>query len=581
MVTHVDVLASPVESSPPPFLPTTHTMVTRLRDGIRKPNPKYANLVFSQVSEIEPTSFREANKSDQWRQAMLTEVQALHHNHTWDLVPPSPHRHALPCKWVFRIKRRSDGSIERYKARLVANGFHQQYGIDYLETFSPVVKHVIVRIILSLVFSRQWPIRQLDVTNAFLHGYLSEEVYMRQPRGFEDPKFPHHVCRLRKSLYGLKQSPRAWFSHFSEFLIHSSFTASKADPSLFIFHKDYNFLFLLIYVDDIIVTGNALSQVNALLQSLNRQFAMKDLGDLHYFLGIEVQRTPDMLCLNQAKYSADLLKMATLHEANPCLTPVATGSQLSSLHGSPLSDPTEYRSLVGALQYLTITRPDISFAVNQVCQFMHQPTDIHWKAVKHILRYVLGTFHDGLVFRPGDSSMIAFSDADYAGNPDDCHSTGGYCIFFGSNLVSWSSKKQPTISRSSTESEYRQLALTAMELSWIQQLLQELHVSLPSPPLLWCDNTSSIALASNPIFHARTKHIAVNYHYVRELVLAGSLHVRYVSTHSQLANIFTKGLPLPRFAFLKSKLLHSSHISLQGDNRDGDKSAHNQALQYL
>ncbi|CAL2259385.1 unnamed protein product [Prunus armeniaca] len=345
MVTHVDVLASPVESSPPPSLPTTHTM----------------------VSEIEPTSFREANKSDHWRQAMLTEVQALHHNHTWDLVPPYPHRHALPCKWVFRIKRRSDGSIERYKARLVANGFHQQYGIDYLETFSPVVKHVTVRIILSLAFSRQWPIRQLDVTNAFLHGYLSEEVYMRQPRGFEDPKFPHHVCRLRKSLYGLKQSPRAWFSRFSEFLIHSGFTASKVDPSLFIFHKDDNFLFLLIYVDDIIVTGNALSQVNALLQSLNRQFAMKDLGDLHYFLGIEVQRTPDMLCLNQAKYVVDLLKRATLHKANPCLTPVATGSQLSSLHGSPLSDPTEYRSLVGALQYLTITHPDISFAVNQVC----------------------------------------------------------------------------------------------------------------------------------------------------------------------------------------------------------------------
>ncbi|CAL8085961.1 unnamed protein product [Prunus armeniaca] len=316
-VTHVDVPASPVESSPPPFLPTTHTMVTHLRDGIRKPNPKYANLVFSQVSEIEPTLFQEANKSDQWRQAMLTKVQALHHNHTWDLVPPSPHRHALPCKWVFRIKCRSDGSIER-----------------------PVVKHVTVRIILSLAFSRQWPIRLLDVTNAFLHGYLSEEVYMRQPRGFEDPKFPHHVCRLRKSLYGLKQSPRARFSRFSEFLIHSGFTASKADPSLFIFHKDDNFLFLLIYVDDIIVTGNALSQVNALLQSLNRQFAMKDLGDLHFFLGIEVQRTPDMLCLNQAKYAADLLKRATSHEANPCLTPVATGSQLSSLHGSPLSDPT-------------------------------------------------------------------------------------------------------------------------------------------------------------------------------------------------------------------------------------------------
>ncbi|CAL9031012.1 unnamed protein product [Prunus brigantina] len=212
---------------------------------------------------------------------------------------------------------------------------------------------------------------------------------------------------------------------------------------------------------------------------------------------------------------------------------------------------------------------------------MHQLTNIHWKAVKCILRYVLGTSHDGLVFHHGDSSVIAFSDADYAGNPDDCRSTGGYCIFFGSNLVSWSSKKQPTVSRSSTEYEYFQLALTDMELSWIQQLLQELHVSLPSPSLLWCNNSSSIALASNPIFHAGTKHIDVDYHYVRELVLAGSLHVHYVSTHTQMPDIFTKGLPLPQFAYRKSKLLRSSHINLQGDNRDDAKFAQDQALQSL
>ncbi|BBN67227.1 transposable element gene [Prunus dulcis] len=181
--------------------------------------------------------------------------------------------------------------------------------------------------------------------------------------------------------------------------------------------------------------------VQALLKSLSRQFAKKDLRVLHYFLGIEVKFTSDLLCLTQAKYVAYLLKGATLHEANPCLTPVATGSQLSSLHGSSLSDPTQYHSLVGVLQYLTLIHLDISFAVNQVCQFMHQPTGIHWKAVKHILRYVLGTSHDGLVFRPGDSSMIAFSYANYDGNPDDCRFTGGYCIFFCSILITWSSKK--------------------------------------------------------------------------------------------------------------------------------------------
>ncbi|KAI5328385.1 hypothetical protein L3X38_027782 [Prunus dulcis] len=356
------------------------------------------------VYEIEPTSFQEANKSDQWRQ---------------------------------------HGSIERFKAHLVANGFHQQYDIDYLETFRPVVKHVIVCIILSLAFSRQWSIRQLDATNAFLHGYLSEEVYMCQPRSFENPKFPHHVCRLWRSLYGLKQSPRAWFFRFSAFLIHSGFMASKADPSLFIFRKDGNFLFLLIYVNDIIIIGNALSQVQALLKSLNRQFAKKDLRVLHYFLGIEVKFTSDLLCLTQAKYVAYLLKGATLHEANPCLTPVATGSQLSSLHGSSLSDPTQYHSLVGMLQYLTLIHLDISFAVNQVCQFMHQPTGIHWKAVKHILRYVLGTSHDGLVFHPGDSSMIAFSYANYDGNPDDCRFTGDIVFSFAQSLSRGAPRSSP------------------------------------------------------------------------------------------------------------------------------------------
>ncbi|CAL9020273.1 unnamed protein product [Prunus brigantina] len=542
-------------------------MLTRLKTGTRKPNPRYALISFSQDLDREPHNFREANQSHSWRSAMNVEFQALQKASTWDLVPPSQATHILPCKWVYRIKRKSDGSLERFKARLVANGFLQKEGINYTETFCPVVKHVTIRIVLSLVVSQDWPIRQLDVQNAFLHGHLTEEVYMRQPKGFEDPSRPHHVCRLRKSLYGLKQAPRAWFHQFSEFLLQHGFVGSQADHSLFIYNSHGVYILLLIYVDDILITGNQSNKVQSLITSLSKAFAMKDLGPLSYFLGIEVTRMPTGLHLSQNKYTCDLLIRAHLQDSKPCATPVASGSQLSVMDGIPLSDPHEYRSVVGALQYLTVTRPDITYAVNQVCQHMHQPTTVHWIAVKRILRYLKGSSTDGLFFAQGNTTLVAYSDSDYAGNPDTRRSTGGFCMFLGPNLVSWSSKKQRTVARSSTESEYRQMAITATEIVWVQQLLLELSVSQHSPPVLWCDNISSIALASNPVFHSRTKHVAIDYHYVRELVIARALNVRYVSTTHQLADIFTKGLSFARFTFLKSKLIRSPLLSLREDDR--------------
>ncbi|KAM2241198.1 hypothetical protein ACFXTI_010508 [Malus domestica] len=296
---------------------------------------------------------------------------------------------------------------------------------------------------------------------------------------------------------------------------------------------------------------------------------MKDLGPLHFFLGLEATRGADGLHLKQTKYVLDLLKRVDMLDAKPCATPAQSRSPLHSLDGVPLPNPTSYRSVVGALQYLTITRPDITYAVNQVCQHMHQPTSVHWIAVKRILRYLKGTPKDGLQFSRGGTDLVGFSDSDYAGDPYTRRSTGGFCIYFGPNLISWSSKKQRTVARSSTESEYRQLAITATELVWIQQLLQELCIRI-STPLIWCDNTSSIALASNPVFHARTKHVAVDYHFVRELVVAKSLNVYHVSATFQIADIFTKGLFADRFHFLKSKLVRLPLMSLRGDDEAND-----------
>lgn len=432
-----------------PTISTGHQMTTQAKDGIRKPNPKYTFHIVLANDIIEPTCFSQANKYPEWRIAMADEFNALQRTGTWTLVPVQPSMNVLPNKWVYCIKRKFDGSIERYKARLVANGFHQQEGIDCRETFSPVVTHATIRMILSIALHYQWPIRQLDVQNAFLHGAVTEEVHMRRPSGFVDPQFPSHVCRLRKSLYGLKQAHRAWFQCFSHHLEDLGFIASVADASLFTFFNEETVVYLLIYVDDILISGNNTSQILSLIAQLGTKFSMKDLGHLSYFLGMEIKCNSQAMYLSQSKYILDLLKKTNMADAKPLTTPAAPGRKLSLYEGEPLSDGTTFRSVVGALQYLLFTRPEIAFAVNQVCQYMHSPTTSHWALVKRILRYLKGNHDYALVYTPSSLALTAFADADYAGDPDDRQSTCGYCIFLGNNLISWSSKKQRGVSRSS------------------------------------------------------------------------------------------------------------------------------------
>ncbi|KAM5580161.1 hypothetical protein ABKV19_009748 [Rosa sericea] len=548
-------------------VPSSHSMITRGKDGIRKPNPKYALHASLLNDVVEPTGFKQAVKHAHWRQAMFEEYAALQKSGTWDLVSYKPSMNVLPNKWIFKIKKRADGSIERYKARLVANGFHQQEGIDFSETFSSVVKHSTIRLVLALAVSHSWHVRQLDVHNAFLHGYITEDVYMRQPSGFVDPTYPNHVCKLKRSLYGLKQAPRAWFQCFADYIEDLGFKESRADYSMFTYRHDGVFLILLIYVDDILLTGNNPSSINKLIHRLSSLFSMKDLGPIHYFLGIEATYHGSHLSLTQTKYVVDLLKHTNMHEVQPISSPATSGQKLSKHAGTCLSDPSEYRSVVGALQYLTLTRPDISYSVNQACKFMQAPTTTHWTAVKRILRYLKATITHGLLYKPGSLHLQAYSDADYAGDPDNRHSSGGYCVYLGPNLISWSSKTHKTVSRSSAEAEYRQLAYTAAEISWLRSIFCDLGLFLHCPRI-WCDNISAIAIASNPVFHGRTKHVEVDYHYVRDKVVNRELQVSFVSTTDQLADIFTKGLPAPRFHFLVSKLpVLSRPASLRGHDR--------------
>ncbi|RVW48987.1 Retrovirus-related Pol polyprotein from transposon TNT 1-94 [Vitis vinifera] len=473
--------------------------------------------------------------------AMNHEYQALLRNNTWSLVPPPSSAHIVGYRWIYKLKYHPDGSIDRHKARLVAQ------------------------------VSFQWLVHQLDVENAFLNGDLEEEVFMTQHQGFVNPTYPTYVCKLHKALYGLNQAPRAWFQKLRIALLDYGFQSSRADTSLFIFHTASDILILLVYVDDILVTGSSPTLVSHFISYLSAKFAFRDLGPLSYFLGIQAHQLGSVLHLTQHKYIADLLKCTQMEASKPAPTPGRLGRTISQSDGVSLSDPLEYRRTVGALQYVTLTRPNIAFAVNKACQFMAKPSDVHWMAVKRILRYLKGTIHLGLHFQPAASMELqGYSDADWASCPDDRRSTSGYCVFLGSNLISWSSSKQRLVSKSSAESEYRGLVSLTAELVWIQSLLQELCLPT-SPPILWCDNQSAAHLAANPVFHSRSKHIKLDLHFIREKVLRQELQICYVPSDDQLADIFTKHLPITQFCNLRSKLTVTyPPLSLRGDDNQTD-----------
>jgi hypothetical protein len=361
---------------------------------------------------VEPTSYEQACTDAKWVAAMKSEIDALETNHTWTMVPLPAGHHAIGCKWIYKIKYQSDGSIERYKARLVAKGFTQREGIDYKETFAPVAKLVTVRCLLTVAAVRNWNLHQMDVQNAFLHGELLEEVYMQPPPGFRR-QGENLVCRLHKSLYGLKQASRSWFQKFSSSVANMGFQQSKADYSLFIKVDSTSYTAILLYVDDMIITGNDEDTIHNLKQFLNSCFKIKDLGPLKYFLGIEVARAKTGITICQRKYTLDLLEEVGLLGAKPTRFPMEQTLKLNLEDGEALHDPTHYRRLVGKLIYLTITRPEITFAVNTLSQFMQLPRKPHLDAVFRLLRYLKGAPGQGLIFpSSGSLKLTGYCDAD-------------------------------------------------------------------------------------------------------------------------------------------------------------------------
>ncbi|XP_068340298.1 uncharacterized mitochondrial protein AtMg00810-like [Pyrus communis] len=372
---------------------------------------------------------------------------------------------------------------------------------------------------------------------------------MQQPQGFVDSRVPNHVCKLVKSLYDLKQAPRAWNAKFTGVLPSMGFNVSQSDTSLFVKTDSKDIIVLLLYVDDIILTGSNVTNVQDVITALSEIFDLKDMGRLTYFLGLHIQyKDNGDMFLSQTKYAQELIKRAGMENCRPAPTPSKPHTQLLLSAGHHLSDPSLYRSIVGALQYLTFTRPDIAHSVNVVCQYMTAPTDAHMFLVKRILRYLQGTLLCGLTYRSApDIHISAYSDADWGSDINTRRSVTGYVVFLGSNPVSWQSKKQSSVSRSSTEAEYKALANCAADVCWIRSLMKDLHQFLPAPPDLHCDSISALSLSTNPVFHSRIKHLDIDYHFVRERVQKKDIVVHYISTDNQVADVLTKGLHSPVF----------------------------------
>lgn len=394
----------------------------------------------------------------------------------------------------------------------------------------------------------------MDVHNAFLHGDLNEEVYIQVPQGVAGGG-PNKVCKLHKSLYGLKQAPRCWFEKLTKALIRAGFYQSYSDYSLFVYSRGSVEIRVLIYVDDLIVCGNDGEEIQKFKSYLGQCFHMKDLGKLKYFLGIEIARSKEGFVLSQRKYAMDIVKETGLLDSAPAATPMEQNHHLATDNSSFLVEPARYRRLVGRLIYLANTRPDLSYSVHILSQFMQKPRERHMDAALRVVRFLKGTAGQGILLKSGhDLQLSIYCDADWASCPMTRRSLTAYVAMIGGSPVSWKTKKQNVVSHSSAEAEYRAMSIATREVKWLRQLLTDLGFAPKTPSRLFCDSKSALYIASNPVFHERTKHVEIDCHRVRDALKSGMITCSYIGTKEQLADVLTKALGKVQFDNLMSKL---------------------------
>ena len=488
-----------------------------------------------------------------WKAAMDKEIDTLEKAGTWSTVSRPTGKNIIGSKWVFRTKRKDNGTIDKLKARLVARGFTQIFGVDYFDTYSPVAKMASVRTILAMAARFDWDIESFDFNGAYLNGTLDddEELYMHEPPGYESQGEPK-VKRLHKSLYGLKQAGRKWYDALTRSLADLGFCATAADPGVFLAKPDGNHLLILaIHVDDCILTGDSPELISQYKSKLNDCYALTDLGPIHWLLGIKItrDRSAHTISLSQTSYIDSIVSRFGLSNAKSYSTPMVPGI-IHSRNECP-SDPAEvsrmkktpYREVIGSLMYASVaTRPDITYAVSALSRFLDNPGDIHWEAAKRVLRYLSGTRDFTLTYGEERHDLIGYTDADGASH-EHRHAISGYSFLIDGGAVSWQSRKQELVTLSTAEAEYVATTHAAKEAIWLRRLIFELFPISPSPTTLYCDNQAAIKLAIEDNYHARTKHIDIRFHFIRQVISDGTLTLTYCPTDDMTADILTKSLP--------------------------------------
>jgi hypothetical protein len=538
---------------------------------------RYLGLHEVSVYDTEdPMTYAEAidrPDSDKWQEAMKSEMQSMYDNTVWNLVVPFDGVKPIANKWIFKRKTDMDGKLTVYKARLVAKGFKQIQGVDYDETFSPVAMFKSIRILLAIAAFHDYEIWQMDVKTAFLNGNLEEDVYMTQPEGFEDPKNVGMVCKLRKSIYGLKQASRSWNLRFDEEVKKFDFVRCEEEPCVYRKTSGSAIAFLILYVDDILLLGNDIPMLQKAKSSLSKVFSMKDLGEAVYILGIKIyrDRSKRLIGLSQSTYIDKVLNRFSMQDSKKGYLPMNHGAQLSKTQCPSTTDEQSimsrvpYASAIGSIMYAMLcTRPDISYALSVTSRYQANPGMEHWNAAKNILKYLRRTKDMFLVYG-GDSELVinGYTDASFQTDRDDSKSQSGYVFKLNGGAVSWKSSKQETTADSTTEAEYIAASEAAKEGFWIKKFLSELGVvpSAQSPVDLYCDNNGAIAQAKEPRSHPKSKHVLRRYHLIREIVNRGDVKICRVDTVSNTADPLTKPLPQTK---------HQLHTASMGLRHIGD-----------
>ncbi|KAK1650752.1 hypothetical protein QYE76_068557, partial [Lolium multiflorum] len=516
------------------------------------------NVMIVDNNDEDPATYEEAMMSpdsNKWQEAMKSEMGSMYDNKVWTLVDLPDSRKAVENKWIFKRKTDADGNITVYKARLVAKGFRQIQGVDYDETFSPVAKLKSMRILLAIAAFFDYEIWQMDVKTAFLNGDIEEELYMVQPKGFVDPKNADKVCKLQRSIYGLKQASRSWNRRFDKVIKDFGFIQCHGEACIYKKVSGSSVAFLILYVDDILLIGNDIELLSSVKGYLNNSFSMKDLGEASYILGIKIyrDRSRRLIGLSQSTYLDKILKKFRMDESKKGFLPMLPGKVLSKTQGPATAEERErmsqipYASAVGSIMYAMLcTRPDIAHAVSLTSRYQSDPGMEHWTAVKNILKYLKRT-KDMFLCYGGDQELVvtSYTDASWNTDPDDSKSQSGYVFILNGAAVSWASSKQCTVAKSSTESEYIAASEASSEAVWMKRFIVELGVvpSALDPLVIYCDNMGAIANAHEPRSHKRLKHIKLRYHSIREYIEDGEVKICKVHTDLNVADPLTKALP--------------------------------------